>query len=183
MLRSDLDEALDALGWSYRLFDDIAAFRLDSGKHIRSCDVLAWDEALELAGEVDEAIRNRDQAALDRLYQQDFIGSVAIDHDMPFVADEEMLNELRTGAVERSIVERIAQANQFYSVRTSAGRNDFSLQLQDVVGNLLGIALYGVLEDPQEGTYENFARELVEGADHDLSESSPARKKPWWQFW
>ena len=182
VLRSDLGEACAAFGWDYLLFEDLSSFREASkDAHIRSCDLLVWEDDRDVADDVKRAIAARDQAALDKLYEDDLVASVFVDFESPFDADPEMLEELEEEGVDATIVDRIASANLSYSVRTSAGRNDFSLRVQTAIAHLLAVALYGVLEDPQEGTYENMSRELIEGDDE--PDSPPRPKRPWWKFW
>ena len=178
MRRSDLDEGLAALGWGYLLFEDLDSFReAPADSYLRSCDILVWDE--DGSASVKRAISARDRAALDKLYETNVAGAVFVDLELPYEPDEETIEELEESDVDSAIVERIAAARLSYSVRTAAGRNDFSLEAQTAIANLLAIALYGVLEDPQEGTFENFARELVEDDD----DEPPAAKRPWWKFW
>lgn len=180
VLRSDLAEAVEALGWSYRAFEDVSTFRPADPKYVRSSEIVVWDDGLDLATEIDAAIARGDQSVFDRLYGDELIGIVSVDHEAPFTPDPEMLTELNHRAVDPVIIDRIGQAQQLYSVRTSGGRNDFSLEVQTALATLLAIARYGVLEDPQEGTFENLSQAVVEDGDE---EASDKRNKPWWKFW
>jgi hypothetical protein len=181
VLRSDLDEAFSALGWDYLLFEDLSSFRQGPNEtHVRSCDLLVWDDDDDVAATVRRAVAARDEGALDKLYQETSVGSVFVDLEFPFDADPEMLEEARAGEVDTAIVNRIAASNLCYAVRTPAGRNDFSLEVQTAVANLLAVALYGVLEDPQEGIFEDLSREIIED---DPSDSPPPANRPWWKFW
>ena len=163
VLRADLDEAAEALGWKCVLFADLGTFRPVEGTSIESCTVLGWEDDDEVTAAVERAISRRDAKILDTLFADELVASTAIDLDMPFVPDPEMLAELAEAGVDEEVRRRIAAARLFYSVRTSASRNDLSLQLQDIVANLLAVAIYGVFEDPQAGEFENCDRHLVEG--------------------
>jgi hypothetical protein len=164
-LRSDLEEAFEVIGWQYRLFEDLDAFRPAEGPSIQSCTVLGWLDDDKIAAKVGKAIAKRDLDLLAELAEAEEVAVVDVDFEHPFDADPEMIDELRQNAVDKEIVDRIAAANVCYSVRTSASRNDLAFDLQNIVWSALGVALYGVLEDPEEGTFEDASRE--EGEDED----------------
>jgi len=177
VLRSDMDEALTAAGLRYLLFEDLDSFRLAGGAFVRNCDMVAWDNESGMEDDVKRAVATRDQAALGKLLSDDRIGSLAIHLELPYMPDPEVITDLRVQGVNRTIVDRIAEATLFYSVSTPETRNDFSMDLQTMVGNLLGAALDGIIEDPQVGTFYNMAR------DDGRPLPTQARKKPWWRFW
>jgi hypothetical protein len=160
--RSDLDEACEALGWKYFLFEDFSTFRKLDGGSIPSCTILGWEDEEETTAHVQSAVSRGDIKRIDELFTNELVASATIDLELPFVPDPEMLSELAEAGVDEAITRRISSARLSYSVRTSAGRNDLSLQLQDIVANLLAVALYGVLEDPQTGEFENLDRDLLE---------------------
>jgi hypothetical protein len=171
--RSDLDEACRALGWNHRVFEDLSSFRVSSDAHIRNCEIVIWRATADVHRRADAALEGRDLQALTHLYKKNLVGIVAVDHEMPFSPDLEMIEELREQELEPSLVERVARSNQFYSVRTSAGRSSFSLRVQTMVGNLLAVARYGVFSDPQEGRLESFSQDRIEAEE---SGSPPSRR-------
>jgi hypothetical protein len=163
--RSDLDEALAVVGWRCLVFRDLDRFERLEGPDIQSCWILGWEDRDDLTDAITGLISKRDASKLQALFEQDEIGVVTVDLTEDYTPDPEVTRDLREAGVDETHIAFMEQAKLFYSVRTSASRNDASLLLQDMVWTALGVAAYGLLEDPQEGTFELVSKEELEAEE------------------
>jgi hypothetical protein len=76
------------------------------------------------------------------------IGCCALEIETAFEADPEFLADLPLKE-QRAL----AKAQSRYDTRTSAGQNDCSWQLQIAVCTAVALAVGGLLENPQLGTF------------------------------
>lgn len=89
---------------------------------------------------------------LSKLHQRGSLGCCGMEVESDFEADSDFLADLPPR--HRRI---LARARSRYDTRTAAGRNDLSWRLQIAVCRAIALAVGGLLEEPQLGTFRAVA--------------------------
>jgi len=121
--------------------------------------VAGWPITSKQAGEIRSAFLRNDRQTLDRLYEGGVYGQVDV-----FLAtsgsDEWNVNDPDyLEGIPKEYQAVMGRATCRYSLETHARRNNLSLDLQQFLWRMIGALTYGLLEDPQEGGYEDRAED------------------------
>jgi hypothetical protein len=116
------------------------------------CRVWVWgcprSSGLDLAA----LVRAGDSEGIELLKRRGSIGCCELEVESDFEAEPEFLADLPPR--HRRI---LARAKSRYDTRTAAGRNDLSWRLQIAVCRAVALAVGGLLEEPQMGTFRAVA--------------------------
>jgi hypothetical protein len=121
--------------------------------------VAGWSVTSTQAGEIRSAFLRNDRQTLGRLYQAGVYGQVDLflatsGSDEWDVNDPDCLE-----GIPKEYQAVMGRATCRYSLETHASRNNISLDLQQFLWRMIGALTYGLLEDPQEGEYEDCAED------------------------
>lgn len=161
---ADVRELLAVAGWEIRVVDNAERMEPLHETMLGSGLVLGWEADADYAKAAEAAVINRDSRAIDRLFKKNQLAAVAVDLDPNFSADPEELAELKKAGIEPKHIRSMKAARLAYSVRTSASRNESSLELQELVWNAISVAAYGLAHDPENDSFEDNARDVLEGS-------------------
>lgn len=167
---ADLQEMLEVAGWEIRVVESAEGLEPFEGDTVGSGLVIGWEAGAEHADAAEKAVRNRDVQAVEALFKKNRLAAVSVDLDTDHSPDPEDLEFFEDAEVEPKYIEAVRSARFVYCVRTSASRNKASLEFQELVWNAIAIAAYGLAYDPEDGSFEDNAREVLEAADREASE-------------
>jgi hypothetical protein len=137
--------------------EDGSADSEQMGKLKDDQQVAGWPVNSKTAPEVRLAFARKDKQSLARLYQAGAYGQVDLfaltkESDEWDADDPDYLE-----GIPEEHQAAVKQASCRYSLETHASRNNLSLEFQQFLWRMIGVLTYGLLEDPQEGEYENCA--------------------------
>ena len=118
--------------------------------------VAGWPATSEHAPEIRAALANSDKPALQRLFEAEAFGTTDLfltrrdSDEWGEISDPEYLE-----AIPEEHHASISDATCRYSLETHASRNETSLEFQQHLWHMIGVLTYGLLEDPQEGEFED----------------------------
>lgn len=160
---ADVRELLAVAGWEVRVVDSAERMEPLDNATLGSGLVFGWKADAKSAAAAEAAVAHRDTRALDSLFEKNRLAVVAVDLDSSFSADPEELAELKEAGIEPRYIRSMKAARFAYCVRTSASRNECSLELQELLWNAVAIAAYGLAHNPEDDSFDDNAREALEG--------------------
>ena len=142
--------------WQVRFVGD-ALDALPDGA-ITSGPVIGWRPDSPHGSTIEDILRRRDQKQLDALFAEEEVAAAYL--YVVTAADNDDWNDVIESVREDVQEERhkafLRDVKVFYSVETSATRNDLSLEFQEELWRMLGVLAGGLMYDPQEGEFELF---------------------------
>ena len=174
---ADVRELLAVAGWEIRVVDSAERMEPLDDTMLGSGLVFGWKADAKSAEEAKAAIANRDTRAIDSLFKKNRLAVVAVDLDPSFSADPEELAELKEAGIEPRYIRSMRAARFAYCVRTSASRNDCSLEFQDLVWNAIAVAAYGLAHNPEDDSFEDNARDVLEGRAEGVARPHPKSRR------
>jgi len=161
---ADVRELLAVAGWEIRIVDSAERMVPLDDASLGSGLVFGWKADAKSAEAAEAAVANRDKRALESLFEKNRLAVVAVDLDSSFSADPEELAELKEAGIEPRYIKALKAARFAYCVSTSASRNDGSFELQQLLWHAIAVAAYGLAHDPEDDSFDDNAREVLEGA-------------------
>lgn len=147
-----LQAYLQTRGWQVFFASDDGSLDPFDGVSIGDSVALGWHVSSSDSELVSDCLFRKNEPAVNALYDQDTIGSVAIFVDNNYKANPAALDEMkRISKATDKVIDRVSRSDLQYTLRTAAGRNALSLQLQEEIWRSLGSLTEGVLENPQTG--------------------------------
>lgn len=170
---ADVRELLAVAGWEIRVVDSAERMVPLDDATLGSGLVFGWRADAKSAEAAEAAVANRDKSALESLFEKNRLAVVAVDLDSSFSADPEELAELKEAGIEPRYIKAMKAARFAYCVSTSASRNDGSFEFQELLWNAIAVAAYGLAHNPEDDSFDDNAREVLEARRGARSDPSP----------
>jgi hypothetical protein len=144
------------LQWEVRFLSETGA--LHTAGPLAEGLVLGWHPGSPHGLQIEEALARKHESRLDKLSSKNMVGSLYLSVIKPDDQEEweDIIDSVKED-VEDSIHRKyLRNVRTFYSLETSATRNDLSLEFQEQLWRMIGVLTHGLMYDPQEGKFDLF---------------------------